>query len=163
MGSLLIQTLRAKVSDATILAIDPGERQRDEAIREGADRAFPSLADVDLGAGADVVYETSGARGTVLAATRRVRNGGTLCLFAHHFHVEPEAVNDWHMRGIAVLNTVPWAAPNLGHEVQEGVSLLEAGVVRLRPSALHLVSPEEAANVLSNDKASTKKLVVVFD
>jgi threonine dehydrogenase-like Zn-dependent dehydrogenase len=163
MGSLLIQTLRAKVSDATILAIDPLEQQRVEAIREGADSVFPSLEDIGVGRRVDVVYEASGTSGAVLAATRRVRNGGTLCLFAHHFHVEPEAVNDWHMRGIAVLNTVPWAAPDLQREVREGVGLLDAGAIRLRSSALHVVSPEEAAKILSREKAPQTKLVVLFD
>jgi threonine dehydrogenase-like Zn-dependent dehydrogenase len=77
-----------------------------------------------------------------------VRNGGKLCLFGHHFAVEPEAVNDWHLRGIAVLNTVPWGSNDLARDFRQAVQMLNAGDFDLRPFVSHQAALSEAASLM---------------
>jgi propanol-preferring alcohol dehydrogenase len=162
MGRLLVQALRAKLPAATVLAVDPDSRRREAAIGSGADSAYASLENLPAReARADIVFEASGAPGTLPAAMRALRNGGTLALFAHHFSVEPEVVSEWHMRGIAVLNTVPWSAPDLGAEVREAVDLLNRGVLTIPESEVECVSLRQAAEILSAGRTLPRKLVVM--
>jgi threonine dehydrogenase-like Zn-dependent dehydrogenase len=77
-----------------------------------------------------------------------VRNGGKLCLFGHHFSVEPEAVNDWHLRGIAVLNTVPWGSPDLARDFRDAVEMLNAGEFDLRQFVSHQAPLADAISLM---------------
>lgn len=164
MGSLLIQALRAKIEGAVIVGIDPVTEQRVEALSEGANEVFGSIPEAKNSfKRVDVAFEASGAVGTIGELTSAVRNGGTLALFAHHFQIEPQAVNDWHLRGISVLNTVPWSAPDLAKEVREGVGLLNCDLLKLRQRMLRVVPPEHAAEILSRGPEPLTKLIVSFE
>lgn len=153
MGQLLLQAL-AHTTRASLVAVDVSAerlalaRRVPVALTLVADEFTPERLTEAFGRLADVVFEASGVEGTVWPATRAVRNGGTLALFGHHFAVEPQAVDEWHRRGIAVLNTVPWASPDLGRDFQDAVAMLNAGVFDLSALISHRVPLEDTVAVL---------------
>jgi len=140
MGNLLVQAVRLKLQPQRLIAVDIDDERLALHAHSGAVAALHGRA--------DVAVEVSGASGTIGQATRLLRNGGALALFAHHFAVEPEAVNAWHLQGITVLNTVPWMAPDLGREVCEGVAALERGELRLEGLINRTVPLSDAPAVL---------------
>lgn len=154
MGQLLMQAL-ARCTKSQLVAVDID----DEALQRAAlftrcDTLTPAEFTPETmrrkyGRLADIVFEASGVKGTILPATRCVRNGGKLCLFGHHFSVEPEAVNDWHLRGIAVLNTVPWGSPDLARDFRDAVQMLNAGGFDLRQFVSHQVPLNEAISLMN--------------
>jgi threonine dehydrogenase-like Zn-dependent dehydrogenase len=167
MGSLLLQAIRRRCAAAQVLALDTRPDARQRTLSIGADAALsPVSSDMaKLWGWADVVFEVSGSPGTVPMTSKIARNGGTLCLFAHHLGVEPEAVNDWHLRGITVLNTVPWAAPDLKTEVLEGVTALNRREITLDHLVENVVIAEEAPNLMMRFARSSErppKTVVTF-
>jgi threonine dehydrogenase-like Zn-dependent dehydrogenase len=170
MGNLLVQVLRRKSPSTTVVALDPDHHARHSAIAAGAScaEANPAVVRDVLGGRADIVIEASGARGTVATSTDLVRNGGTLALFAHHFQVEPTVVNEWHMRGITVLNTVPWAAPDLGLELREAVDLINGGAIQLPTRRVRVITPYESVVLLNraltgaDTTEPSEKLIVRF-
>lgn len=141
MGQLLIQAL-LNLKDVIVVAVDLKQENLSLAEQAGAKCLFvedfnPDKIKREFGRLSDIVFEASGAAGTIWPATQCVRNGGKLCLFGHHFFVEPEAVNDWHLRGIAVLNTVPWGSPDLARDFRDAVKMLNAGEFNLGPLISH--------------------------
>lgn len=154
MGHLLIQALRLHADPIKLVAIDIKPDRSESALRAGAEVVFtvpeatPETILEALGNHADIVFEASGAPSAILTTTRLLRNGGTLCLFAHHFSVENEAVNDWHLRGITVLNTVPWAFPNLSWELRHAVHDLSTRKITLDSLITHIASCEKADKLM---------------
>lgn len=154
MGNLLIQALRLKKNPSKLVAIDINQRRLNLALEAGADEAIMNNSDVKkilkvLGQPADVIYEVSGVSGTVSLCTALLRNGGTLCLFAHHFSVESDVVSQWHLRGITVLNTVPWSAPNLELEIREAIQELCRGNLRMNHLIERTITFSDAPNALT--------------
>jgi threonine dehydrogenase-like Zn-dependent dehydrogenase len=152
MGLLLAQVLlRTPLSRLIVIENDNarlalaerfGVTHRIEAAgRSNSDlvQAVGGLADA-----VDVVIEASGAPGTLELGGMLLRRGGTLAVFSHH--VEPEIVdlNTWHLKGLAVLNVVPWFSKNLIKDFQDGVRLLSAGVVRMGDVISHRIDFDEA-------------------
>jgi threonine dehydrogenase-like Zn-dependent dehydrogenase len=93
----------------------------------------------------DLVVEAAGAAATLSQATKLVRAGGKLGIFA--WHHEPRAVDlsTWHMQGIRVMN----CAPNIGRDRNEetwerAIRLLECGTFDMAPLITHR---DSAANV----------------
>lgn len=164
MGHLLVQAIRIKCPSAWIVAVDPSAAARRRARDCGADRVFACTNRVlaTFPRKMDVVFEASGASGTVYPCTALIRNGGSLALFGHHFQIESPAVNEWHLRGINVHNVVPWSAPDLGAEIREAVALLNCRRIRLR-SPVQEVALNEAVKVMAAwDPRCPTKLVVQF-
>lgn len=164
MGHLLIQAIRMKCPSAWIVAVDPSAAARHRARHCGADRVFAGTNRLlaTFPRKADVVYEASGAPGTVYPCTALVRNGGSLALLGHHFQIEPPAVNEWHLRGISVHNVVPWSAPDLGAEIREAVALLNCKRIRFL-SPVRKIALDEAVKVMAAwDLRCPTKLVVQF-
>ncbi len=150
MGNLLIQALRLKRSPERLVAVDIDPARLALALEMGADEvAQPDAATVRRLLGrTDLIFEASGVLGTIASCTRLVRNGGVLALFAHHFRVEPSAVCEWHLRGISVLNTVPWSAPNLRRELTEAIVALETGGLRMDRLIARTISMADAPTAL---------------
>lgn len=170
MGQLLVQGL-LKTVDVSVAAVDVRMEHLILAEQAGAQHCLdakdlnPDAIRHRCGRLADIVFEASGKSGTIFPATQCVRNGGTLCLFGHHFSVEPEAVNDWHLRGIAVLNTVPWASPDLAGDFRDAVKMLNAGQFDLGPLITHQAELAEASGLIELANARPQgfmKAVVVF-
>lgn len=160
MGQLLMQAL-ARMTKATLIAVDVKLDALQRAAHFSGCRTMtpseftPETLRQTYGRLADIVFEASGVPGTIWPATRCVRNGGKLCLFGHHFAVEPEAVNDWHLRGIAVLNTVPWGSNNLARDFRDAVQMLNAGNFDLRPLVSHQAPLSEATSLMDLASAHT--------
>jgi L-iditol 2-dehydrogenase len=168
MGNLLVQAIRIKWDPKMLVAVDIDRQRLGLALEAGADRAV--MADVKdikriLPHPVDIVYEASGALGTISICTSLLRNGGTLCIFAHHFAIEPEVISQWHLRGLTVLNTVPWSAPNLGDEVREAVTALQRRKLRMD----HLIgrsisfsnAPETLSTMACKNKFHGKTVVLI--
>jgi threonine dehydrogenase-like Zn-dependent dehydrogenase len=86
----------------------------------------------------DLVVEAAGAAATLAQATRLVRSGGKLGIFAWHHEPRSIDLSVWHMQGIRVLN----CAPNIGRDRNEqtwerAIRLLERGVFDMAPLVTH--------------------------
>lgn len=170
MGQLLVQAL-TRTSKTHVVAVDVRPESLELARHFGASLTLspaeftPATLKRRVGRLADVVIEASGAAGTIWPATQCVRNGGKLCLFGHHFSVEPEAVNDWHLRGIAVLNTVPWGSPDLARDFRDAADMLDGGQFDLRPLVSHRARLADVAallNLASSSQPGYIKGVISF-
>jgi threonine dehydrogenase-like Zn-dependent dehydrogenase len=172
MGALLVQAL-ATFANCTIIAVDtdPG---RLEIIQSNINCQRIIAADFtpdklirDFGRLADIVFEASGVVGTIKLATSCTRNGGKLCIFGHHFSVENEAVNDWHLRGITVLNTVPWASPNLVKDFSDAAAMLDSGFFNMTSLITHISNISNAQGLfntaLSRSNNYVKGVFKFFD
>jgi len=154
MGQLLMQAL-ARRTKSQLVAVDINYAALERAAQfTGCETLTPAELTPEtlkrrFGRLADIVFEASGVKGTIFPATRCVRNGGKLCLFGHHFSVEPEAVNDWHLRGIAVLNTVPWGSPDLARDFRDAVEMLNAGEFDLQQFVSHQAPLADAISLMN--------------
>lgn len=86
----------------------------------------------------DLVVEAAGAPTTVQQASRLVRGGGKLGIFAWHHEPRPVDLGLWHTRGIRVMN----CAPNIGTDRNErtwerAIRLLERGTFDMAPLITH--------------------------
>ncbi|MBE0662560.1 MAG: alcohol dehydrogenase catalytic domain-containing protein [Bacteroidales bacterium] len=169
MGNLLIQTL-AKVSGClNICAADVREESLVRAMNSGAQKAVFINGEnefYNFKKSFDIVFEVSGKYGTISMCTSLLRNGGTLCLFGHHFRIEEGIVNEWHLRGIYVLNTVPWAAPDLTAVVKDAIYYLNNRYFNLEPLISHTVNYLNFEYLISaatqSDNMNYTKGVVLF-
>lgn len=173
MGLLLVQGL-SRTLNRKLVAVDLNPERLELARRFGADITL-SAADPDLkekiltacgGTGVDVVFEASGAEPAMHIATDVVRRGGTLCLFGHHSGPRTYSFDEWHYKGIRVLNTVPWMSKNLAREFRDGVNLLVKGVFQNAPLITHTFSfadAEEAMRITSSRPQDLIKAVIKMD
>lgn len=134
MGLLLIQGL-PKEFISRLVVIDVNKSRLEIARSFGAKIIVdPSQEDPVsevfriLSGHADLVIEATGAPGTIRQATDMLGNGGRLCLFGHHAVDEKVPTDDWHMKGISVLNTTPFSSFNFYRDLQDAVALIENGV-----------------------------------
>jgi len=134
MGLLLIQGLPGEFIER-LLIIDIDENKLELAKSFGADVVINAsyedpVATVSrkLNGCADLVIEATGAPETIRQATDMLGNGGRLCLFGHHAVDETVPTNDWHMKGISVLNTTPFSSLNFYKDLQDAVTLMKKGV-----------------------------------
>jgi len=134
MGLLLIQGLPKEFIERLIV-IDIDKNRLELAKSFGADVVIDASRDGPVAAGTrkfngclDLVIEATGAQETIRQATEMLRNGGRLCLFGHHAADETVPTNDWHMKGISVLNTTPFSSMNFYKDLQDAVTLMKKGV-----------------------------------
>lgn len=94
VGMLVAQVARA-AGAGQVIAVDPVPGRRELAVRLSADAALSpeeaaaGVAARTAGAGADAVLECSGAPGTLAAAVRLARSGGTVVLVGFRDADEP--------------------------------------------------------------------------
>jgi len=144
MGLLNVQLL-ARCPLAELVVADVKPRNLDLAKRFGAteviDAGTPGGKDRLLALEErrfDLVVEAAGAAATLSQATRLVRAGGKLGIFAWHHDPRPVDLSVWHMQGIRVMN----CAPNIGRDRNEdtwgrAIRLLECGVFDMAPLVTH--------------------------
>jgi threonine dehydrogenase-like Zn-dependent dehydrogenase len=133
MGCLLIQGLPGEYIPY-LTALDVDERRLRLAEKYGADVLLsepgPGGAEAmkeAAGGEADVVFECSGAPGTIATATAMTKPGGRLCLFGHHTDDQLVPTGAWHMRGVEVLNTSPFLSKNFRQDHADAVQLMKRG------------------------------------
>ncbi len=82
----------------------------------------------------DLVVEAAGAAATLSQATRLVRPGGKLGIFAWHHEPRPVDLGIWHMQGIRVMNCAPNIARDRNEQTWErAIRLLECGTFDMAP------------------------------
>lgn len=96
----------------------------------------------------DVVIECSGSEQGLTSAEYFVRNGGILCLFAHHLPTRVCNTNLWHMKGLDVLNATPAASRDWGRDFHEAVQYVRDGVFDLSPLVTHFFPMTDAQAAL---------------
>jgi threonine dehydrogenase-like Zn-dependent dehydrogenase len=86
----------------------------------------------------DLVVEAAGAAATLSQATRLVRAGGKLGIFAWHHEPRPVDLGFWHMQGIRVMNCAPNIARDRNEQTWErAMRLLERGTFDMAPLVTH--------------------------
>jgi threonine dehydrogenase-like Zn-dependent dehydrogenase len=115
----------------------------------------------------DLVVEAAGAAVTLAQATRLVRPGGKLGIFAWHHEARPVDLGVWHMQGIRVMN----CAPNIGRDRNEetwerAIRLLERGAFDMTPLVTHrhpALDVQAAMELAAERPADYIKGVLSFD
>ena len=166
VGLMVTQT--AKVYGAgTVIGIDRFEKPLDAAHKLGAEVIADSSKD-DLvrvvksnteGNGADVVFDTVGTKETVTAGLRALRRRGRLVMLAG-FRDSIEI----DLKMFSGERVVTSSSNNLAEEFYEGIRLLNAHLVRVKPFITHrfpLTEINEAFRVASN-KAEHDAIKVVI-
>ncbi|MBS7623994.1 zinc-binding dehydrogenase [Candidatus Bathyarchaeota archaeon] len=171
MGLLLIQLIPKDIV-GELIAIDIRDKCLDLARRFGARYTLnPLKSDVAketreiLGGEADIVIEASGAPGTIYLATEIVRRGGRLVIFGRHVVDEKVPTEEWHVKGLTILNTSPSFSNNFNKDFFDAVNLLKRGVVDQRPLITHIfpyTKAQEAFELASRKPLDYIKGVLVF-
>lgn len=136
MGLLLIQALSHTLS-SKITAMDLDEHKLNLAKKYGADESYLDINKERITEKFDVVFEVSGSKEGLITGTNFVRNGGTICLFGHQTKEHKYIFDQWHYKGIKVLNTVPWISQNLSNEFKHSVELMKKGVFNTKELITH--------------------------
>jgi L-iditol 2-dehydrogenase len=147
MGMLLIQ-LGVK-RGMEMIARDVNPERLALAERYGARTDAPEMASQD------VVIECSGTEQGLTSSEYFVRNGGILCLFAHHLPTRVCNTNQWHMKGLDVLNATPAASRDWTRDFQEAVQYIREGVFDLSPLVTHLFDasdPQTAMDTITKHR-----------
>lgn len=103
----------------------------------------------------DVVIECSGSPEGLTSAEYFVRNGGVLCLFAHHLPTRVCNTNIWHMKGLDVLNATPAASRDWTRDFHEAIQYIRDGVLDLKPLITHTFDaskPQEALEIVTHHR-----------
>jgi threonine dehydrogenase-like Zn-dependent dehydrogenase len=115
----------------------------------------------------DVVIECSGSEQGLTSAEYFVRNGGVLCLFAHHLPTRVCNTNLWHMNGLDVLNATPAASRDWAKDFHEAIQYIRDGVFDLKPLVTHFFGaddPQLAFDTITKHRPSDYiKGVFTFD
>ncbi|MCE5200714.1 MAG: alcohol dehydrogenase catalytic domain-containing protein [Armatimonadota bacterium] len=130
MGLLLVQLGVKHGMD--IIARDLNPDRLALAVKYGARTDAPDESSQD------VVIEASGSEHGLTAAEFFVRNGGVLCLFAHHLPTRVCNTNQWHMKGLDILNATPAASRDWTRDFQEAVQYIRDGAFDLKPLVTHV-------------------------
>lgn len=134
VGMLVAQVARA-AGAGQIIAVDPVPGRREIAARLGTDaatapeEAADSVAARTAGVGADTVFECSGTPGTLAAAVRLARSGGTVVLVGFRDADEPVPLLPVVLGEKRLLGS---AAHLWDEDVTAAVRLLTAGIVNPR-------------------------------
>ncbi len=116
--------------------------------------------------GADVVIEAAGAPGTLDLASRMLRTGGRLSIFAFHTKREEVPTPLWHMAGLEVQNPAPGFSRNWHEDWRDAVRLLHKGVYRQAELITHRfphTDAQHALEYLAGRPEECIKAVFTFD
>ncbi len=133
MGQLFVQAFPKTY--IKLVVVDTDDERLAMASENGADITVNPERD-GLGTvreifprGADLVVEAVGLPGLIKQGTDMLRNAGRLCIFGHHAADETVPTDDWHMKGIEVLNTTPFSSADFHRDLSGAVKLMEKGVI----------------------------------
>lgn len=166
MGLLLIQALSHTLSHK-IIAIDLNENRLHLASKYGVDKTFLA-SDSNLQEkiesfigkeNINVIFEASGTERALHLSTQLVKKGGTLCLFGHQTGTKSFSFDEWHYKGIKVLNTVPWMSKDLAREFKDGTRLLEKGIFDMSNLITHRFNYYEAEKAMELNLKRPEQLI----
>ena len=176
MGLLLIQAM-PKTSMNCLIALDIQDERLQLAKKFGADyvldpQEVDAVKEVQaiLGGEADIVFEASGAPGTLHLATDLVRGGwrkgtmepvrgGKIVIFGRHVLDEKVPTEKWHNKGLTVLNTAPSSSYDFNKDFHDAVELLRKGVFDQRPLITHRFSYKDAERALKTASEKPKDYI----
>lgn len=171
MGLLLIQGL-PKTFIHKLVALDLKDENLGLAERFGAEVTLnPGKGDVVkevrkvLGRGVDVVIEAVGVVGAIELATQLVRPGGKLAIFGYHVKPERVPTDEWHNKGLRILNTAPSFSKNFVKDFQDAVKLMRKGVFNQELLITHVnpyTEAQEAFEAALNRPTGYIKGVLTF-
>jgi len=153
MGLLLIQGMPRRWIE-TLVALDINEMKLRLAEKYGADYALnPRRTGIKemlehLGGHADVVIEAAGVPGTIEMATRLVKKRGTLVIFGFHARPEETPTDEWHVKGLRILNPSPPYSPDILEDFRDAVRLMRRGVFHQEELITHRFHYTEAQEAL---------------
>ena len=165
IGLLTIQVLRSKGVRA-IVAVDLDQQKLDLARRMGATHVVNAttsdvpadVADMTGGRGVDVAYEVVGHGGTLAAAIRSVRKGGTVVVVGNLLPTVELPLQSMVTREISVLGSC-----GSNGEIPECIDLLARGVIDVDPiisvTAPLEAGPELFARLYHGDKSLMKVII----
>ena len=145
MGLLFIQGLKRSLT-GRLSAFDLDASRLDLAAGFGADDTFIAGDDLPEGvAGAyDVVIETAAAPGSLDLAFRLAKTGAIIQPFAWHHHEHGFNLEDWHVRGLRILNIQPQMNPHFGDLYRRTVALMANGTLSNTQLVTHTARFEKA-------------------
>lgn len=109
-----------------------------EVIDAGTPEGRERIAALEKSAPFDLVVEAAGAPTTVDPASRLVRTGGKLGIFAWHHQPRSVDLGLWHMRGIRVMNCAPGIGTDRNeHSWARAIRLLDRGTFDMAPLVTH--------------------------
>lgn len=162
VGMLTCQVARA-AGAGRVIAVDPAPGRRELALRIGADTAvappdaIDELAVLTAGIGADAVFECSGAPGTVAAAVKLARPGGTVVVVGFRDADEPLPLLPLVLGERRLLGS---AAHLWDEDVTAAVRLLAAGIADPRQLPVARVPlPQVVADGFAAPPSGRKVLV----
>lgn len=143
MGLLHVQML-ARCPLGALVVADVKEANLEKARQMGASETVlvqgdgvESFAQFEV-APFDLVIEVAGVQGTLDHATRLVRSGGRLAIFAWHHERRSVDLSTWATKGLRVLNSGPAIAIDTSYDnFERAQRLIEAGVFDLAPLITH--------------------------
>lgn len=141
MGLLNLQALRRTLA-SHVLVLERNEARHDLARAFGAHDVRAATDEADR---FDLAIEAAGAPAALDLATRLVRPGGRLSLFAWHHRPTPVALGDWHLKGLRVANTAPAVVADVRRDfMARTVALMERGVFDLSRLVTHRHAARDA-------------------
>ena len=148
MGLMMVQGLSSMGAEQ-LIALDIDEKCLELALKMGATEAY-NVTDADFGQvqeelrsrNIDVVVDTSGAQEGLNLSADIARRGGRINLFGwikgERAHFNPST---WHTKGLTIVNSSP--SVQLCNTFQPAITLLQKGIIDLRPLVTHVVPLQE--------------------
>jgi threonine dehydrogenase-like Zn-dependent dehydrogenase len=159
MGLLLVQLGVKRGMDIIAYDLNP---ERLELARQ-----FGARIETPQPNSQDIVIECSGSEKGIASAEGLTRNGGLLCLFAHHLPNRLCNTNLWHMKGLDVLNATPAASRDWTRDFQEAIQYIHEGTFNLKPLITHFFpadNPQRALEYITKNRPKDYiKGVFTFD
>jgi (R,R)-butanediol dehydrogenase/meso-butanediol dehydrogenase/diacetyl reductase len=162
IGTLI--ALVARDAGASVILSEPDPLRREKAASFGFRTADPSTVDLTAtveewtgGAGADVVFEVSGAPAAVLAATGLAKVRGTLVVVAIHPTPRPVDLQRVFWRELRILGARVYERPDF----ERAVTLTASGVVPASELITSVVALEQVADAFAALEGGTAMKVLV--
>jgi threonine dehydrogenase-like Zn-dependent dehydrogenase len=146
MGLLFVQGLRRSLTgNLTVFDLDRGRLKL--ASQFGADQTFQAGGPLPEGitGSFDVVIETAATPQSLELSFRLGKTGAVIETFAWHHHQYGFDLEDWHIRGLRILNIQPGMNPHFGDLYPRTVALMANGTFSNEKLVTH-VSPVERAD-----------------
>ncbi len=165
MGLLFVQGLPKEFIN-NLIAIDIDQTRLKLAKKFGATAAInahkddPVEAVLDTaGRKVDIVIEAVGEKGVISQATDMLKNAGRLCIFGHHAEDEVVPTDDWHMKGLEVLNTTPFSSRDFKKDLVDAVKLMIKGTFHQKMLITHTYSFNDFKNAISEVSEKPSALI----
>lgn len=172
MGLLNVQGFTHTLA-GEILAFDMLEDRLALAQNFGVDKSYNTknedtekvIEEIIATGGADIVVEASGSEGGFKLANQIIKTAGTLSLFGCHRGIRQFDGDNWHSRGIRILNTSPSCDTHYFERGIQAAKLMQKGVFNLKQLITHVSdyrNAQELFEIALHKKDGYIKGVITF-